>query len=258
MIDVAIPAFLLHSSTMPTADGGYDNGRLLHGNFDRQVAFMSFRAVLFDLDGTLLDTLEDLARSTNLALARHGLPQHALDAYRYFVGDGLRTLITRVLPESRRADAAIAAAVTNAFQEEYGRSWHVRSAPYPGVPAMLDALSRLGVSLNILSNKPDAFTRLCVGRLLDRWHFAQVRGQRDGTARKPDPTAALEIAADLALPPAEILYLGDTATDMQTAVAAGMFPVGALWGFRTADELLQHGARALVADPAELLPLVQP
>ncbi|OQX09539.1 MAG: HAD family hydrolase [Desulfobulbaceae bacterium A2] len=213
---------------------------------------MSFRAVLFDLDGTLLDTLEDLARATNRALARHGLPEHPVDAYRYFVGDGLRTLITRVLPEPRREEAT-SAAVMAAFQEEYGRSWHERSAPYPGVAAMLDALAAQGVSLNVLSNKPDAFTRLCVDRLLKRWRFEQVRGQREGTARKPDPSAALEIAAELGRTPAEVLYLGDTATDMRTATAAGMFPVGALWGFRTADELQQHGARALVAEPAELL-----
>jgi len=217
---------------------------------------MIYRAVLFDLDGTLLDTLEDLARSTNRTLARHGLPEHPLDAYRYFVGDGLRTLIERVLPPSRRGDEELAKLLMATFQEEYGHSWHERSAPYPGVAELLDGLTARGLTLNILSNKPDAFTRICVERLLSRWHFQHVRGQREGVGKKPDPAAALEIAADLALAPTDILYLGDTATDMRTAVAAGMFPVGALWGFRTAEELRAHGARALAADPPQVLQLL--
>ena len=123
---------------------------------------------------------------------------------------------------------------------------------------MLDRLTAGGYRLSVLSNKPDAFTRLCVEQLLPHWTFAPLYGQRPGVPKKPDPAAALAIAAELGLDPAEVLYLGDTATDMHTARAAGMAAVGVLWGFRTADELRAAGARHLITHPGELAPLLHP
>lgn len=216
---------------------------------------MRYKAILFDLDGTLLDTLEDLATAANRVLAARGLPMHPLDAYRYFVGDGVRSLVERILPEELRSTAAVEEVVT-AFQQEYGENWRHRSRPYPGIPRMLDQLAAHGLRFSILSNKPDGFTRLCVQELLPRWTFDPLLGQRPEVPKKPHPAAALEIARRLGLSPAEIVYVGDTAVDMQTANSAGMDGVGVLWGFRTADELRAAGARFLITHPEELLPLL--
>ncbi len=210
-----------------------------------------YGAILFDLDGTLLDTLEDLATAANLALASQGQPEHPVAAYRHFVGDGLRSLVERILPESLRGTEAVQATMA-AFEREYRSNWNQRTAPYPGIEPMLDRLSEAGLRLAILSNKPDGFTRLCVEQLLPRWTFEPLFGQRPGVPKKPDPTAALTVAELLNLKPAEVLYVGDTATDMHTASAAGMDSVGVLWGFRAAEELRQAGAHWLIAEPAEL------
>ena len=218
---------------------------------------MRYKAILFDLDGTLLDTLEDLATAANRALGTLGLPAHPTDAYRVFVGDGLRTLAERILPGEQRSAAQVDALVAT-FEREYSRTWNERTAPYAGVPEMLDRLTGDGYRMSVLSNKPDAFTRLCVEQLLPHWTFAPLYGQRPGVPKKPDPAAALAIAAELDLDPAEVLYLGDTATDMHTARAAGMAAVGVLWGFRSADELRAAGARHLITHPGELAPLLHP
>jgi phosphoglycolate phosphatase len=216
---------------------------------------MRYRAVLFDLDGTLLDTLDDLATAANRVLASMELPVHPVDAYRYFVGDGLRSLMERVLPETGRSPAKVDEAVA-AFQTTYAKNWDEHTIPYPGIAEMLDRLTTKGLKLSILSNKPDVFTQLCVQRLLPQWTFDPLLGQRPGVPKKPHPTAALEIARLLALRPNEILYVGDTATDMQTARTAGMDSVGVLWGFRTATELREAGATHLITHPDKLLPII--
>ena len=216
---------------------------------------MRYKAVLFDLDGTLLDTLEDLAIAANRVLAAQGLPEHPVEAYRYFVGEGVQTLVERILPATLCSPTVVAEMVA-AFQKEYGKIWHDRSRPYPGIPQMLDSLAASGLRFSVLSNKPDAFTRLCVQQLLPRWTFDPLLGQRPGVPKKPDPAAALEIARLMGLAPTEILYVGDTAVDMQTANRAGMDAVGVLWGFRTADELQAAGAQSLITQPDELLALI--
>jgi phosphoglycolate phosphatase len=216
---------------------------------------MSWSAVLFDLDGTLLNTLEDLADSMNAVLRGHGFPEHPVDAYRYFVGEGTEELVRRTLPSD-----ALGAELMHRYlldlEAEYGRRWAIKTRPYPGIPEMLDALEAQGLPKAVLSNKPDPFTRLTVARLLDPWRFHPVRGARPGVPRKPDPTGALAIAAELGTAPAACLYVGDTSTDMQTATAAGMYPVGATWGFRPAEELTDSGARRLIDHPAHLLELL--
>ncbi|PIE56786.1 MAG: HAD family hydrolase [Desulfobulbus propionicus] len=217
---------------------------------------MSYRAVLFDLDGTLLDTLSDLADAANQTLAALDLPEHPEEQYRWFVGDGLLALMARMLPESQRTPEDIERAA-QIFREKYRHCHNNKTRPYPGIQAMLATLSRDNFPLTVLSNKPHAFTLICVQQYFGDQVFCQVLGQRDNVPKKPDPAGAFEIAAALGLDPASILYVGDSSTDMQTATAAGMDAVGVLWGFRDKAELIENGARYLVHHPEELAALVQ-
>ena len=211
--------------------------------------------MLFDLDGTLLDTLEDLADSMNAALRQLGFPPHPLEPYKYFVGDGVVNLVARALPEGHRDETTVARAV-EMMRSIYGEHWADKTRPYPGVPELLDALVERGVKMAVLSNKPNDSTQLCVAKLLPNWRFDAVIGQSKTIPPKPDPSGVREIVARLGVPVEQFLYLGDTNTDMQTANAAGMFPVGALWGFRPAEELREAGARVLIERPGDLLGLL--
>ena len=213
-------------------------------------------AVIFDLDGTLLDTLEDLADSMNAVLANSRFPQHPADAYRYFVGEGMAMLVRRSLPADAATSEEAVAGHLGAMKENYAQRWAVKTRPYPGVPEMLNGMVSRHIPMAVLSNKPEEFTATMVEQLLSRWTFREVRGMRPGMPAKPDPTAALDIATCLEVEPAVCLYVGDTATDMKTAVAAGMLAVGVTWGFRERDELLVSGADTIVDDPAELLDLL--
>jgi phosphoglycolate phosphatase len=215
---------------------------------------MNFEAVIFDLDGTLLDTLEDIANSANSMLTGYGFPTHEIDSYRYFVGDGVTMLVSRVLPAEKRNDDTIAEC-EKVLRENYSRNWNVNTKMYDGIPELLDGLTEKRVKMAILSNKPDDFTKLCVDELLPKWRFEMILGQRDGIPKKPDPLGANEIAENLGISPERFLYLGDSGVDMKTAVNAKMFPVGALWGFRPPDELRKYGAKALIERPMELLTL---
>ena len=213
---------------------------------------MKFEAIIFDMDGTLLDTLADLSDSMNQVLSRFGFPEHSQEAYKYFVGEGMDVLVRRALPPDQRNDSLVAQCL-QAMREEYVRNWDRTTRPYPGIPELLDALSQRKIPMAILSNKPHDFTRIVADKLLGKWTFPILLGARASVPKKPDPAGALEIAEAFRLPPDKILYLGDTGTDMKTATAAGMFPTGALWGFRTASELTDQGARVLVAHPMDLL-----
>jgi phosphoglycolate phosphatase len=212
--------------------------------------------VIFDLDGTLLDTLDDIADSANLVLAERGHPVHAVDAYKYFVGDGAPTLIHRILPEARRTSEEEAVCLQR-YREIYAVRWNLKTAPYPGISAMLGAMAARGMRLAVLSNKPHDATEECVQGFLGDVTFDVVQGQTSEYPKKPDPAGALALARMFGLRPQECMYVGDTATDMQTAVRAGMHPVGVLWGFRQADELTSNGAKRLVAHPSELIPLLE-
>ncbi len=217
---------------------------------------MNRKAVLFDLDGTLLDTLEDLADSANAVLERRGFPTHPLEAYRFFVGDGMRNLVQRTLPSGRADDEPFVDEVFLAMKEEYSGRWDAKTKPYDGVPKLLDELDERGIGKCVVSNKPHEFTLLCVHRLLGNWTFDAIQGVTDDVPPKPDTTGALQTARTLGLSPGEFLYLGDTNTDMQTARAAGMFAVGAAWGFRPVDELRSNGAQAIAEHPTDLLDLL--
>jgi phosphoglycolate phosphatase len=213
---------------------------------------MKLRAVLFDLDGTLLDTLEDLAQSMNNLLSGNNFPVHPVLSYRYFVGNGMEMLVRRALPQKEVNDRNVMRFVV-AMREDYGRRWTEHTKPYTGIPELLSSLEQKGIRKAIFSNKPDEFTQVMVYKLLAEWNFSVVQGISPLVPAKPNPSVPLWIAAKLEIQPQEFLYLGDTNTDMQTATAAGMYAVGALWGFRTAGELLASGARKLVTSPQEIL-----
>ncbi len=209
-------------------------------------------AAIFDLDGTLLDTLDDLADSMNQALAENGQPTHPQEAFRYFVGNGLMDLVRRTLPEDKRTDEVFLDQVTTSYRAAYASRWHNKSQAYPGVHAMLRRLQAKGFPMAVLSNKPQHFTELCIRHFFPDIHFHPLLGQRAEVARKPDPAAAFEIATSLGLTPAAIAFVGDTDTDMHTATNAGMQPIGVAWGFRPREELLETGALRVVETPEEL------
>jgi phosphoglycolate phosphatase len=211
------------------------------------------RAVLFDLDGTLADSLADLANATNWALTQLGCPTHPLESYRYFVGEGARELCARALPADKQnlVDDAL-----RLMRERYDAHCFDLTKLYPGIPELISALAERHYRLAVLSNKPDVFTERMISRYFNPSPFTIVRGQLPNVPLKPDPTAALRISQEIGVPPAQWLYLGDTNTDMRTARAAGMHAVGVLWGFRDREELVESGAEHIVAKPEEVLRLL--
>jgi len=217
---------------------------------------MKYRAVIFDLDGTLLDTLEDLADSMNRVLQDKGFPTHPTEAYRYFVGSGAAMLVSRALPLQKRNDE-LTADCLEAFRREYNRSWNIKTKPYKGVSELLAALTTEHIEMAVLTNKPQPFAELCIHEFFSGWEFALILGQRVGVPLKPDPAGSREIVRCLGIPSHEFLYLGDSDVDMKTAVNADMFPIGAMWGFRSEKELRESGAVEVIGRPTELLKFVK-
>lgn len=208
------------------------------------------------MDGTLLDTLRDLADSANAALEQLGFPRHPYDAYRYFIGKGTDGMVKQIIPEGNRDEQTLDKCLKIA-KEQYSRRWKCNSKPYPGVPELLDSLEERNFTKVVFSNKPDEFTQVMVKELLADWSFEIVMGVCEGVPKKPEPTAALQIAKELNIATEKFIYLGDSNTDMQTATAAGMYPVGALWGYRDAEELLDSGAKMLAENPLDILDLLE-
>lgn len=216
---------------------------------------MNVKAILFDLDGTLLDTIGDLALSMNNVLKMHGWPQHDTKAYKYFVGSGIRNLVTRALPEAKRDNETVEACLAE-MNAQYKQNWNKTTHPYEEIPELLEKLSGKGLKAAVLSNKANAFTKEMVEYFFPRYPFISVIGERSNVPIKPNPQAALEIAGTAGIIPSQFIYLGDSGIDMETARAAGMFPVGALWGFRSREELESSGAKALISRPLQLLDLI--
>ncbi|MCP4150154.1 MAG: HAD family hydrolase [bacterium] len=213
---------------------------------------MKIKAVIFDLDGTLLNSIVGIADAMNSLLERLGYPTHSVEAYKYFVGDGITDMVARTLPENCRENCDMDAMVKE-YRAIYDTTWPQKSPPYPGIPELLDALCAQGIKISILSNKSEDFTRRMTTALLPDWKFEIVRGAREGVPRKPDPLAVLEIAEFTGIPPENSIFVGDTDIDMQTGVRAKMSPVGVLWGFRGKEELVSNGAKHIINTPLELL-----
>lgn len=207
--------------------------------------------VIFDLDGTLIDSLEDIAHAANAVLAGAGFPVHPVASYRTFVGDGVRMLFQRTLPAAAVSEGLIDRCAAE-FSRAYEETWNVHTRLYAGIPQLLDRLAVSPLKLAVLSNKPDPFTRRCVEHFCSAWKFAAVAGQLEGVRRKPYPDGALKIARELGLTSGEMAFVGDSSVDMETARSARMFAIGVSWGFRSVDELRAHGAQIVVESPQEL------
>jgi phosphoglycolate phosphatase len=216
---------------------------------------MKFKAVLFDLDGTLLDTIGDLTDSMNIALNHLGFPRQDEESCKVFVGDGVEMFAFRALPENNRDQATVTKCVA-LMRQEYTKRWANKTRPYNGIPQLLDGLISRNLEMAILSNKPHDSAKEMVAALLSEWRFNPIIGAQPTMPKKPDPTLARQISRELGIPSEQFLYLGDTGTDMKTAQASGMFAVGASWGFRSAEELEHAGAEVLVKHPREVLELL--
>ncbi len=216
----------------------------------------TYRAVAFDLDGTLLNTLEDLANATNEALAAAGYPTHPVTAYRQFVGSGLQTLVRRALPAGSAVSPESLAELVRRTGDNYARDWAVTTRPYPGIRELLEELRRRDVPLAVVTNKPHDWTLSMLGHFFPENPFQTVQGAMPGLPHKPDPTGARNTAQRLGLPTESIAFVGDSDVDMLTAHNAGMGAFGVAWGFRGAEELRRAGADRIITNPLEILELV--
>ena len=211
----------------------------------------TYKGAIFDLDGTLLNTLQDLADSVNEALTHFGLPTHEPEAYKLKIGKGFRNLIEVSLPEE--LDPSIdKEEVVKLFVQAYDRNYCHKTVPYQGITELLCSLHAKGVKLAVNSNKRNDYTDTLIKRFFGDIPFVAILGEREGLPKKPDPYTALEIASLMELTPEEIVYIGDSKTDMQTGKNAGMGKAGAIWGYRGYEELKEHGADHLLYRPEEL------
>ena len=210
-----------------------------------------YKTVVFDLDGTLLNTIDDLADAGNRVCAARGWPQHTVEEYKYFVGNGIPKLVERFSPPQARTPAVLADTLA-AFQADYGAHLRDKTAPYPGMPALLARLKAAGVQLAVFSNKADPLARQVVADYFDAALFDAVRGALPGVPTKPAPQGTLALMQAIGADPAATLYVGDSNVDVDTAHNAGLPCCGVLWGFRTRQELTDAGAEHLAANAEEL------
>jgi len=214
---------------------------------------MPAKAVIFDLDGTLLDTLDDLADAGNAMLAGLGYATHPVESYKQFVGDGMAVLVRRALPPGAEGDVPRA---LERMRAEFATRWNVKSRPYPGIPGLLDAVAAKGLPMAVLSNKPEDFCQLTVRAYFGAWPWAAIMGETATIPKKPDPAGALAFARQLGIAPREFLFIGDSPMDVACALGAGMNPVAVTWGFRAEADLRAAGATVLVRSPEDVLGLL--
>tara|TARA_R110002096_G_scaffold70208_2_gene168403 strand:- start:5073 stop:5735 length:663 start_codon:yes stop_codon:yes gene_type:complete len=214
-------------------------------------------AIIFDLDGTLLDTLKDLADSGNDVLEARGFPRHPTDAYRTFIGNGMVNLVRDIFPEgSRPTEGTETDVILAEYRAAYGRNWQNTTVLFPGISDLLNTLAERQVPIGVLSNKSHDFTLKCVDSFLSEWSWDIVLGARDGIEKKPDPAGAVEAASAVGCAVEDCYFIGDSDVDMMTAVNAGMHAIGVSWGFRPVEELRAAGAERILETPEDLLALL--
>lgn len=212
------------------------------------------KTVIFDLDGTLLDSIEDIASSMNKVLESLQLPTHKIEDYKHFVGGGVDILVENALNNQSKE---IKDEVTKRFKIEYDGKLHSKTLPYDGIYELLDELKKLDINLAVLSNKPHEFTVSYVNHFFKNYNFKEIHGQKKDVPKKPDPKAALDIVKCLDSSCENTYFIGDTKIDMQTAKSANMTAIGVLWGFRDEKELRDFGADFIVSNPLEILKILQ-
>ena len=213
------------------------------------------KIVVFDLDGTLINSLEDLADSANHVLTEHGFPTHPVDAYRYFVGDGVRKLIERILPAEQRNNAQIEQCKAE-FVDYYKIHMEDKTSVYEGITELLKALKAHGLKIAVATNKVHSAVAPLMAKYFPGIQFDSLIGQREGIPVKPAPQIMYDIPKETDCSASEALHVGDTATDMQLAHNAGITPVGVLWGYRPLEELQEAGARYIIEHPLDLLEIL--
>ena len=214
------------------------------------------KLVIFDLDGTLLNTIEDLGQAANYALERNGYATHSMASYPYFVGNGVRRLVTRVLPEDARDDENVDR-VLGDFMKYYDEHCIDYTKPYNGMPELLQDLRDMGVMMAVASNKYQQAVSKIIPHYFPDINFVAIEGQREGMNIKPDPSVVFSILAKAQVPKAETLYVGDSGVDMETARRACVDSVGVTWGFRPLKELNEYHANCIVDRPIDILDVVE-
>ncbi|MEM5559014.1 HAD family hydrolase [Aliarcobacter cryaerophilus] len=212
------------------------------------------KTVIFDLDGTLLDSIEDIASSMNKVLESLQLPTHKIEDYKHFVGGGVDILVENALSNQSKE---IKDEVIKRFKIEYDGKLHSKTLPYDGIYELLDELKKLDINLAVLSNKPHEFTVSYVNHFFKNYNFKEIHGQKKDVPKKPDPKAALDIVKCLDSSCENTYFIGDTKIDMQTAKSANMTAIGVLWGFRDEKELRDFGADFIVSNPIEILKIIK-
>lgn len=210
---------------------------------------------IFDLDGTLLNSIADLATATNYALRTVGFPTHAPESYPFMVGNGVTRLLERALPEAERTPENVDLLRTH-FKEYYGSHLADNTVPYPGIPELLAQLRDRGVNVAVASNKYQAAVDRLIRDFFPTVEWAAIEGQKEGVPVKPDPSIVFEILGKCPTPKDDVIYIGDSGVDMETAYRAGVTSIGVTWGFRPESELREHYANHIVSSPAEILPLL--
>ncbi len=213
---------------------------------------MSIKAVIFDFDGTLVDSLGDIVLSMNKVLRESGFPEHGYEEYRYLVGKGIMDLVINSLPEENRGKNEIMLHY-KWYTQMYKENCLITTSPFEGIQDLLSGLKKKKIKTAVLSNKADDFTRYMCKQVFPKENFSVVLGARDGVPSKPHPALSLEIAQDLKVDSEDILFLGDSGSDMKTAVNAHMIPGGVLWGYRDREELETNGAKYIFEKPEDVL-----
>lgn len=215
-----------------------------------------YKGIIFDLDGTLLDTIQDLTDSVNEVMEEMGYPLHSPEDYKKKVGNGFRKLVERSLPEDARDEKTVDRAVS-AFVEAYDRRYMDKTAPYEGILDLLAVLCEKGIAVGVNSNKRSDYTNALIQKFFAHIPFVDVYGEREGIPKKPDPAGALELLKLMGLKKDEVLYIGDSDTDMLTGKNAGLDTVGVSWGFRGRKELEAYGGTYVVDRPDEIPGLLE-
>jgi len=214
------------------------------------------KLVIFDLDGTLINTIADLAQSTNYALQVLGYPTHQVEDYKFKVGNGINKLFWRALPEGEKTEENVLR-VRKEFIPFYNEHNIDFSRPYPGMLELLDTLQQKGILMAVASNKYQEATTKIITHFFPTIDFVAIFGQRDGVAIKPDAAVVQEIIEKAGVAPEEVLYVGDSGVDMQTGANAGVETCGVTWGFRPRTELEEFAPQHIVDTAEELLPLTE-